>query len=373
MPLTLLPGSSLSILFRRPRIPYHARKILRMLHIQEDQLCPWAPSMDALLTLTTFNPEMKHPFPLFTLHYIAKGKVGWLDRDTHCYAHLLRVAISPTPALLAVSATLEDLCAYSNAYLPLSALEELTAYLLSWAASCSPFPLLSPDELRSAGSSTSGALHAAETLLCTRAALQDVKEQLLAGFGRSLVTSGEDSPGARLVASIFRRLLEQMPWRLLVILLGRMLPLLHSSSMPGSSILSPIVGEQQGTRRAPRHQAHRITIMHTMAPRVHHSTLYCNAKSAEACGLREFHIEIKPPIKHLGHFHPDTSAPAGSRPDPNTRFPKNTLLLLSASIRSPQPSSPQELYQLAAQVMCCVSSTLQITRWLSYSMRTVGP
>ena len=84
-----------------------------------------------------------------------------------------------------------------------------------------------------------------------------------------------------------------------------------------------------------------------MAPRVHHSTLHCNAKSAEACGLREFHIEIKPPIKHLGHFHPDTSAPVGSRPDPNTRFPRSTLLLLSASIRSPQPSSPQELHQLA--------------------------
>ena len=226
-------------------------RYLRMLHIQEDQLCPWVPSMDALLTLTTLNPGMKHPFPLFTLHYIAKGKVGWLDRDTHCYAHLLRVAISPTPALLAVYATLEDLCAYSNAYLPLSALEELTAYLLSWAASCSPFPLLPPDKLRNAGSSNSGALHAAEALLCTRVALQDVKDQLLAGLGRSLVTSGEDSPGARLVASVFRRLLEQMPWRLLVIL-GRMLPLLHSSSMPGSSILSPLLIEQQGTRRAPR-------------------------------------------------------------------------------------------------------------------------
>ena len=49
----------------------------------------------------------------------------------------------------------------------------------------------------------------------------------------------------------------------------------------------------------------------------------------------------------FGHFHPDTSVPVGSRPDPNTRFPRGTLLLLSASIRSPQPSSPQELYQLA--------------------------
>ena len=32
--------------------------------------------MDALLTLSTLNPEMKHPFPLFTLHYIAKLD-GW--------------------------------------------------------------------------------------------------------------------------------------------------------------------------------------------------------------------------------------------------------------------------------------------------------
>ena len=107
--------------------------------------------------------------------------------------------------------------------------------------------------------------------------------------------------------------------QLLVILLGRMLPLLHSTSMPGSSILSPLVGEQQGTRRSTRNQPHHITIMHTMASRVRHSTLHCSAKSAEACGLREFFIDIKPPIKHLGHFHPDTSAPAGSRPDPNTR------------------------------------------------------
>ena len=61
-------------------------------------------------------------------------------------------------------------------------------------------------------------------------ALQDVKEQLLAGLGRSLVTSRNDSPGARLVVSAFRQLLEQMPWRLLVILLRRMLPLLHSTS-----------------------------------------------------------------------------------------------------------------------------------------------
>ena len=87
--------------------------------------------------------------------------------------------------------------------------------------------------------------------------------------------------------------------------------------------------------RRPQH----ITIMHTMASRVRHSTLYCSARSAEACGLREFYIDIKPPIKHLGHFHPDTSC--------WHRFPRGTLLLLSASIHSPQPSSPQELYQLA--------------------------
>ena len=150
--------------------------------------------MDALLKITSLNPEMMHPLPLFTLHRIAKGRVGWLDCDTHCYAHLLRVAISPTFALLAVHANLEDLRAYSNSYLPLSALEELTAYLLSWAVSCSLFPLLTPDKLCSAGNSNIGALRAAEALLGTRVALQDVKEQLLAGLGRSLVISGDDSP-----------------------------------------------------------------------------------------------------------------------------------------------------------------------------------
>ena len=162
--------------------------------------------------------HIRHHF--FTIQYIARGRVDWLDWDTHCYSHLLRVALSPSPALLAVQATLEDVCAYSNAYLPLTALEELTAYLLSWAASFSPFPLLMPDKLCSAGNSNSGALQAAESLLGTRVGLPDVKEQLLAGLGRSLVTIGDDSPGACLVASIFRRLLDKMPWRLLVILLG---------------------------------------------------------------------------------------------------------------------------------------------------------
>ena len=146
-------------------------RYLRILHIQEDQLCPWVPTMEALLNITTPNLWAAHPPPIFTLQYIAKGRVEWLDHDTHCYAHLLRVALSPTPSLLAVHANLEDLCAYSNSYLPLTALEELTAYLLSSAASCSPFPLLTPDKLCSGGDSNIGALLAAETLLGTRVAL----------------------------------------------------------------------------------------------------------------------------------------------------------------------------------------------------------
>ena len=131
------------------------------------------------------------------------------------------------------------------------------------------------------------------------------------------------------------------------------MPLLHSTSMPGTSILSPLVGEQRGTRTRP----HRITIMHTMASRVRNSTLSCTARSAEACGLREFHIEIKPAIKHLGHFHPDTSAPAGSRPHPNTRFLRGTLLLFSASIHTPRSISPEELYQLAPHEKAHVRAT----------------
>ena len=101
-----------------------------------------------LINITASNPRAPHSPSLFTIQYIAQGKVEWLDRDTHCYAHLLRTAQPPTLALLAVHATLKDLYAHCNSCLPLAALEELTAYLLSWAAFCSLFPVLTPNKLQ---------------------------------------------------------------------------------------------------------------------------------------------------------------------------------------------------------------------------------
>ena len=77
----------------------------------------------------------------------------WLEGDTHNYAHLLQVTVARYPALLPVQATPPDLCAYSASFAPPDALEELTAYLLSWAASAMPLKLLTAEQLRRAAAS----------------------------------------------------------------------------------------------------------------------------------------------------------------------------------------------------------------------------
>ena len=66
------------------------------------------------------------------------GKVSWIEKEVHNYAHLLHTTVPAYPAMLAAKADLAALCAYSTRYVPPDALEELTAYLLSWAASTSP-------------------------------------------------------------------------------------------------------------------------------------------------------------------------------------------------------------------------------------------
>ena len=48
---------------------------------------------------------------------------------------------------------------------------------------------------------------------------------------------GQGPAGPHLVSSVFRRLLATMPLRLLVILLGRLLPSLQSTAVPGVPLL----------------------------------------------------------------------------------------------------------------------------------------
>ena len=102
----------------------------------------------------------------------------------HC-AHLLQATVPRHPALLAVTATLPELCAYSATFAPPDALEELTAYLLSWAASAAPSQPLTADPLRRAAAAAEGAHRAAE-LLRRRLPADTARVALLEGLCSSL-------------------------------------------------------------------------------------------------------------------------------------------------------------------------------------------
>ena len=122
-----------------------------------------------------------------------------------------------------------------------------------------------------------------------------------------------------------QRFLLDLPLRLLVLLLGRLLPLLRSTATTGAPLLEAS-GKTSGKRAGP------ARIMHTMAkinPQEH--SLGCIALSAEICGLRHCRLTFWPPITSLAHFHPLRKFPQGSKPDGNVRFPAGTLLLLEVS------------------------------------------
>ena len=159
------------------------------------------------------------------------------------------------PALLAVKATLPELCAYSASFAPPEALEELTAYLLSWAASAIPFQALTADQLRRAAASDEGAHRVAELLLQRRLAADTARAALLKGLCRSLTRRAHHASGANLVSSVFLRLLSTIPLRLLVILL---LPLLQSTAVPGVPLLQASGKSASGKPAA-------ASLMHTMA------------------------------------------------------------------------------------------------------------
>ena len=97
---------------------------LRIIHLWDDQLCPWHPSLAEIVAVTT--PPHSH---LPTAPASLPGSEG----DARNYAHLLQDTVPRCPALFAVQASLTDLCAYSASFVPPDALEELTAHL-----SCAP-------------------------------------------------------------------------------------------------------------------------------------------------------------------------------------------------------------------------------------------
>ena len=128
-------------------------RTVRIIHLWDDQLCPWNPSLAELQAVTTsVHPTLPIPSVLIQLLDTGTGprRPKWLEADTHNYAHLLQATVPRHPALLAVKATLPELCAYSATFAPPDALEELTAYLLSWAASAAPFQPLTAAQMQRA-------------------------------------------------------------------------------------------------------------------------------------------------------------------------------------------------------------------------------
>ena len=104
-------------------------------------------------------------------------------------------------------------------------------------------------------------------------------------------------------------MLSSLPLRLLVILLGRLLPLLQSTAKA----------------------------QHVVS---------CTAYSAEISGLRQYRLLSRPTITNLGHFHPDRRPAQDSKPDGNTRFPPGTLILLERPC--PRSSSSHDNVLIAA-------------------------
>ena len=140
------------------------RRALRITHVSEDKLCIWRPKLETLKALS-MPSSSQDPLPAVLIQVLDAGEAEWLEKDVHNYAHLLRVAIPRNPAFLAVKATLKDLAAYSADFVPPEALDELTSYLLSWAATVAPFDMLSAEQLRLAAANDNGALQAAHALV----------------------------------------------------------------------------------------------------------------------------------------------------------------------------------------------------------------
>ena len=171
--------------------------------------------------------------------------------------------------------------------------------------------MLTAEQLLLTASSDDGALQAPRALSLkqrggdlTFAPARHVLVQNLCRAITRAVKQGKEGP---LIGSIVQRFLLDLPLRLLVLLLGRLLPLLRSTATTGAPLLEAS-GKTSGKRAGP------ARIMHTMAKiNPHEHSLVCVAMSAEVCGLRHYRISFWPTITSLAHFHPLRKPPQGSR------------------------------------------------------------
>ena len=297
-----------------------AQRALRISHVWEDTLCVWRPKIDVLQSLSA-PIRAQDTRPALLIQVLDSGDtewLKWLGREKHNYAHLLRVTIPRNPAFLVVKATLKDLAAYSADFVPPEALDTLASYLLSWAATIAPFEMLTAEQLLLAASSDDGALQAARALSlklrCGDLTFATARHVLVQNLCRAITRAVKQAKEGPLISSIVQRFLLDLPLRLLVLLLGRLLPLLRSTATTGAPLVEAS-GKTSGKRAGP------ARIMHTMAKiNPHEHSLVCVALSAEVCGLRHYRISFWPTITSLAHFHPLRKPPQGSKPDGNMRF-----------------------------------------------------
>ena len=169
--------------------------------------------------------------------------------------------IPRNPALLVVKATLKNLAAYSADYVPLEALDILTSYLLSWAATVAPFDMLTAEQLLMAAASDEGALQAACLSRKQRGGdltAATARQVLVQNVCRAITRAVQQAKEGLLISSIVQRFLLDLPLRLLVLLLGRLLLLLRSTATTGAPLLEAS-GKTSGKWAGP------ARIMHTMA------------------------------------------------------------------------------------------------------------
>ena len=124
---------------------------------------------------------------------------------------------------------------------------------------------------------------------------------------RAITRAVKQAKEGLLISSIVQRFLLDLPLRLLVLLLGRLLPLLRSTATTGAPLLEAS-GKTSGKRAGP------ARIMAKINPQEH--SLGCIALSAEVCGLRHYRLTFWPPITSLAHFHPMRKPPQDSKQCP---------------------------------------------------------
>ena len=152
-----------------------------------------------------------------------------------------------------------------------------------------------------AAASDDGALQAARILSRKQRGgdltFATARQVLVQNVCRAITRAVKQAKEGLLISSIVQRFLLDLPLRLLVLLLlGRLLPLLRSTATTGAPMLEAS-GKTSGQRAGP------ARIMHTMAkinPQEH--SLGCIALSAEVCGLRHYRLTFWPPITSLAHL-----------------------------------------------------------------------